>query len=351
MSSLPPTMPPTVPEGILLGLGNPLLDITITTDQSFLDKYGLLPNNAIIASNRHQDMFLEMIQNFKPIYIAGGATQNSIRVAQWLLQKRNATTFFGGVGDDLFAEILEKKAQEVGVNVRYQVHAGQKTGICGAIINGEDRSLVSELGAAELFTVDYLLREENWHYVEKAQFYYIGGFLLPVSPQSILKVAKHATENKKLVVMNLHATFLCKHFAEPALDILKYVDVLFGNGDEAAELSKVLNFETDDIKDMARKTAQLPKINTVQDRIVIFTQGRDPTVIAHSGKIEVYPVTPVDPSIIKDTNGCGDSFVGGFLSQLVQGKSIEECIKCGSYSAKVVIQYFGCTFPEKPSYN
>lgn len=47
----------------------------------------------------------------------------------------------------------------------------------------------------------------------------------------------------------------------------------------------------------------------------------------------------------------GDAFVGGFLSQLVQEKPIEECVKAGIYASNVVIQRSGCTYPEKPSYN
>jgi adenosine kinase len=31
-------------------------------------------------------------------YIAGGATQNSVRVAQWILGLKNATAYFGCVG-------------------------------------------------------------------------------------------------------------------------------------------------------------------------------------------------------------------------------------------------------------
>ncbi len=51
-----------------------------------------------------------------------------------------------------------------------------------------------------------------------------------------------------------------------------------------------------------------------------------------------------------DSNGAGDAFVGGFLSRLVLGKSIEECVKAGNYAANVIIQRSGCTFPEKPSF-
>lgn len=46
----------------------------------------------------------------------------------------------------------------------------------------------------------------------------------------------------------------------------------------------------------------------------------------------------------------GDAFVGGFLSQLVAGKSIEECVRAGNYAANIVIQRSGCTFPDTPSF-
>ena len=61
------------------------------------------------------------MEKYKPTYIAGGATQNSIRVAQWLLHTHWATTFLGGVADDMFGHILEDSANGVGVNVHYQV--------------------------------------------------------------------------------------------------------------------------------------------------------------------------------------------------------------------------------------
>jgi len=47
----------------------------------------------------------------------------------------------------------------------------------------------------------------------------------------------------------------------------------------------------------------------------------------------------------------GDAFVGGFLSQLVKGKAIEECVRAGCYAANVIIQRPGCTYPEKPDFN
>ena len=50
-------------------------------------------------------------------YVAGGATQNSIRAAQWLLQVPGATAYFGSVGKDEYAEKLREAATAGGVHV------------------------------------------------------------------------------------------------------------------------------------------------------------------------------------------------------------------------------------------
>ena len=231
-----------------------------------------------------------------------------------------------------------------------QVYPGEKTGVCAAIITGEDRSLITELGAAEKFCAKFLIQEENWKLVQRAKFFYIGGFLLSNSRDVVAAVATHSSEQNKTLIMNLHATFLCPYFVDPDLNLIAHTDVLFGNGDEYAELAKLMGMDASDLKKVALSVSALPKANASRPRVVIITQGKKPTILASEGDVQEIPVTPIDPSIIKDTNGCGDSFVGGFLSQLVQGKPISDCLRCGSYAAKVVIQQWGCTYPPQPDF-
>jgi hypothetical protein len=109
---------PTVFTGAVLGMGNPLLDISAAVPLEFAEKYagidrdfvqigqvsrefanfplgvtarlliacvfwrrryGLAMNNAILAEEKHLPLYSEMIEKFPVEYIAGGATQNSIR--------------------------------------------------------------------------------------------------------------------------------------------------------------------------------------------------------------------------------------------------------------------------------
>lgn len=73
-------------QGAILGMCNPLLDISAEVPMELLEKYGVSLNNAILAEDKHLPLYTELINNYPVQYIAGGATQNSIRVAQWMLQ-------------------------------------------------------------------------------------------------------------------------------------------------------------------------------------------------------------------------------------------------------------------------
>lgn len=65
-------------------------------------------------------------------------------------------------------------------------------------------------------------------------------------------------------------------------------------------------------------------------------------------QVQQYPVIPLPKEKLVDTNGAGDAFVGGFLSQLVAGKAVSECVRAGNYAAYTVIQHSGCSYPPTP---
>ncbi|XP_071010033.1 adenosine kinase-like isoform X1 [Oncorhynchus clarkii lewisi] len=338
----------------LFGMGNPLLDISAVVDKDFLEKYGLKPNDQILAEDKHKALFEEIVKKFKVEYHAGGATQNSIKIAQWMIQDpHKVCTFFGCIGEDKFGEILKQKADEAHVDAYYYEQTEEPTGTCAACITGDNRSLVANLAAANCYKKDkHLDLKENWKLVEKAKVYYIAGFFLTVSLESILKVAKHASENNKLFTLNLSAPFISQFFKDALMEVMPYVDVLFGNETEAATFSKEQGFQTEDIEEIAKKAEALPKVNKKRPRIVVFTQGKDGTIMTKGGdKVETFPVLKIDQKDIVDTNGAGDAFVGGFLSELVQDKELEQCVKAGHYAANVIIRRAGCTFPEKPDFH
>ena len=342
----------TVKEGILFGMGNPLLDISAEVPLDYIAKYGLKEDDAILAEEKHLPMYQELTKEYDVEYSAGGATQNSMRVAQWMLgtkQNARSTTYLGCIGDDKFGVELTQRSREAGVCVEYLVDPKVNTGTCACLISGKSRSLVANLGAANHYKKEHLLQPTNWARVEMAKYYYISGFFLTVSPDSMLTVAEHAANSDKPFMTNLSAPFLSQFFKEPQMKVMPYVDILFGNETEAEAFSENQGFNTKDRKEIALKAAALPKV-TKRPRVVIITQGKDPVIMAKDGHITEHPVPTIPPEDIVDTNGAGDAFVGGFLSQLVKDETLERCIAGGIYTATTIIQQSGCTFPAKPAF-
>ncbi|XP_012485954.1 adenosine kinase 2 [Gossypium raimondii] len=337
-------------EGILLGMGNPLLDISLVVDEEFLKKYDIKLNNAILAEEKHLPMYQEMASKPNVEYIAGGATQNSIKVAQWMLQIPGATDYIGCIGKDKFGEEMKKNSKAAGVNVQYLEDETAPTGTCAVCVVGGERSLIANLSAANCYKSEHLKKPENWALVEKAKYFYIAGFFLTVSPESIQLVAEHAAAKNKVFSMNLSAPFICEFFKDAQEKALPYMDFVFGNETEARTFSKVHGWETDDVAEIALKISQWPKASGTYKRTTVITQGADPVIVAEDGKVKQFPVILLPKEKLVDTNGAGDAFVGGFLSQLVQGKSIEDCVRAGCYASNVIIQRSGCTYPEKPEF-
>jgi adenosine kinase len=309
-------------------------------------------NNAILAEEKHVPMYEELVEKFDVDYVAGGATQNSIRVAQWMLQTPGATAYIGSCGKDKFGEQMKAACAKDGVNVAYY-EDDAPTGTCAVAVLDGERSLCANLSAANNYKVEDLEKPEKWAIVEQAKFYYSAGFFITVSPDSIMKVAKHACENDKVYMMNLAAPFIMQvpPFKAALLAAMPYVDFLFGNETEAQTFAESEGWETKDIKEIASKIAAMPKENGSRGRTVVFTQGADATVVATAEGVTEYAVIPLEKKDLVDTNGAGDAFVGGFLSQLVVGKDVAACCKAGNYAANVIIQRSGCTFPDTPSYD
>jgi hypothetical protein len=71
-------------EYALLCLENPLLDIQAVGDEALLEKYGLKPNDAILAEAKHAGLYEDLLNNYDAKLIADGAAQNTARCAQYL---------------------------------------------------------------------------------------------------------------------------------------------------------------------------------------------------------------------------------------------------------------------------
>ena len=78
---------------------------------------GMGPEVSFVAEIKAFSILQELTDMKGTTYSAGGATQNSIRFAQWILQKSGATSYMGCVGKDKFADILKQTMDKAGCAV------------------------------------------------------------------------------------------------------------------------------------------------------------------------------------------------------------------------------------------
>jgi adenosine kinase len=125
-----------------------------------------------------------------------------------------------------------------------------------------------------------------------------------------------------------------------------YWDFLFGNESEALAYAESHNLSTTSIESIASHIALLPKANPLRHRVVVITQGADPTIVAETQengtvKIKKVPTPKVATQEIVDTNGAGDAFAGGFMGELILGGDVLQAVNVGQWLAGLCLRCNG----------
>merc|ERR1712157_124910 len=249
-------------------------------------------------------------------------------------------------GDDEYSAKMREVMEKDGVKALYMVDKSTPTGTCAVCITGNNRSLVANLSAANNFKESHVQVPENMAVVEKAKVIYSAGFFATVSPPSMKIAWETAERTGALYCVNLSAPFLMQvpPFKAVFVDAIPHADYLFGNETEARTWAETSGWDTTDVSFIATRLSLIPSMKKTK-RTVVITQGCDPTIVAVNGHVKEYPVLVLPKEKLVDTNGAGDSYVGGFLAALSKGLPMDKCCAAGAYAASIIVQHSGCTYP------
>eukprot|EP00727_Mastigamoeba_balamuthi_P007930 m51a1_g3758 adenosine kinase, putative (349) ;mRNA; r:106943-108200 len=338
---------------VLLGIGNPLLDITVNVPRGFLAQYGLKAGDAILAEDKHMPIYGEAVKADDVQYIPGGSSMNATRAAQWMLQEPGATAFVGCVGRDPAAATLKKAVAEAGVRQLFLETDKADTGKCAVLVTEKERTLVTYLGAANCYDpVHMRTTQAVQDVVAGAKLYYAEGYFITVTIEPLLDLGKRAIAEGKSFLFNLSAPFLMQFFWERMEQVLPYVTHVFCNETEAATIAPRLGVAADDLPAIARALAAFKTAAPSIHRTVVITNGPRAAVACRDGAVTTHEPEDIPRSEIVDTNGAGDSFVGGFLAAMIKGNGsdIAKCMAAGNYCAGQCLRHASCKFSGLPKF-
>jgi sugar/nucleoside kinase (ribokinase family) len=232
------------------------------------------------------------------------------------------TTVVGLVGEDPFGRFMLERLAAAGVGVDgVVVDAGTATGLTVVLNRGEDRAILTHLGAIAAMTgeqVDRRLLADTRH-VHVASYFLQHGLQPELAP--LLREAR--TQG---ATVSLDTNWDPDETWSAGLaDVLREVDVLLPNDAEARALGRSATTE-----DAVAALAGLGPD-------VVVKRGADGGYASTGGRLYTASSLAVD---VVDTTGAGDSFDAGYVFGLLRGLSPQERLRaacvCGALSTRGV---------------
>ncbi len=292
----------------ILGIGDAIVDRIISFDEKNEHMRPILDvKGSFFVATKEQHRLLHAIP--PEVVYPGGSAANTLRD---LSVMGMSCAFLGKVGTDDDGIIFEKSLTDWGIHPHLLTTSQEPTGYCMVIVHEDcDRTLCSNIGASGLLTfaeVDKTLLKESRAILTE-------GYQLQAQPNFVISVIEAAKNIGRSVYFTLSGPHCVLDCHTEICQLLKNIDILFGNEDEF----KALNLPAE----------KLPSIS-------VCTKGAKGVDVWVNGTLQTFPCKACQNVI--NTNGAGDAFAAGFLYQYHAGADIAKCVQGGHEIALRVIQ-------------
>ena len=147
--------------------------------------------------------------------------------------------------------------------------------------------------------------------------------------QKVAKIAEIAHKKGAVVCADAYTDERVDDFSQ-FRSALSYIDFFFPNEEEALHYTGCANRE-----DASKKLLEWG-VGTV-----VMKLGDEGCMVRGKASNGYFPAFPIEQAV--DTTGCGDNFLAGFLSGLLDKKDIDVCCARGAAVASVCAQYVGAS--------
>lgn len=234
-----------------------------------------------------------------------------------------STAFVGAVGRDPLGEFMLRELADREVDITGCVRlADVPTGFTVVVSRGQDRAILTHLGAIERLVADHLpaaLLSAARH-VHISSYFLLRG-LRPQLPDLLQRLRAAGT------TISLDTNWDPTQDWDGGLrNVLPLVDVFLPNAAEARAIAGTTDAE--EAVTVLGRTVPTVVTKLGTDGAILVHEG---TVRRHSG----YPMTALD------TTGAGDAFNAGFLRGRLAGWSMDDCLQLANAVAALSTQGLG----------
>lgn len=226
-------------------------------------------------------------------------------------------TFFGAVGNDVYADRLLDTLKEYGIAFKGEILPDVTSGVAVITVSGGDNMIILHGGANQAITPEMI--RENETLFEEADMVLMQ---LEIPLDAVKEATLLARKHGAAVVLNPAPS---KHIPE---DILKNVDMIVPNEHEAEDITGI---SVTDEESAAKAINKLKETGIGQ---VIITLGAKGCAYNNGETIKFYPAQKVKAV---DTTAAGDTFIGAVLNVLAKDGTLDEAVDYATKAAAITV--------------
>ncbi|KAL0233462.1 hypothetical protein PCE1_001977 [Barthelona sp. PCE] len=317
----------------LLTFANPIIDVCIEAPRSFVEERSLKFGETKLVDEA------SVFDNLpcKPTYVPGGSASNTIRaLLATKLNVNNQIGITGAIGADEIGLVYTHAFE--GCQTFLEILENESTSKCLCVTDPSgERSLGPLVLASNQYSTSFY--NQTLESIEKSSICYLTGFFLLHSTDKIVNLMQN-TEKIDRLMLNLSDAFVVYGFWDCLNQVFPHTSLLVGNHVEYTAVYEKLS------SNPAEDNKMLAAMRLLQDKYgiptLICTCGANDVIVLQDGTVSMYPVRAVD--VVVDTNGAGDSFVGGLLAGILSGFPMEKCVALGNELAGYCLGKVGADY-------
>lgn len=275
---------------------------------------GSLNMDLVTMSQRHPKLG-ETIIGKSFFQIPGGKGGNQ---AVAIAKLGGDVTMFGCVGKDSYGDALIEGLKNNNVNIEFIKKGEKNTGIASIVVDeNADNTIIVVPGANFEITIEDI--DKNIDLIKDADIVLLQ---LEIPIDVVKYILEKSKEYNKVTMLNPAPA------KKLSVDIIKNIDYLVPNETELELLSKMPTDSEEEVLAASKKLMGMGVKN------LIVTMGKNGSIFVGEDKVVkvgIHRVKAVDPT------AAGDSFIGGIIRMMAEGKKIEEAMEFGARVGAITV--------------